>query len=327
MLSRSRRLAECAQAAMLSAIEVYNKPNFAYREETFAILALNAWELILKARLLAQNRNSLKCLWVYEPRKNKAGRTSTKKYVRKNRSGNPFTIGLTKAVTLLDASGGALPEAVKRNLDALTEIRDNAVHYINASPVLAKRVLEIGTACLLNFIEVAKKWFGLDLGGYNLYLFPIGFVQSPQSSAVVAAHPEDKKLLEYLASLVQEAQDSPDDGYHVSLGVRLSFLRSSAGAATTVAVTNDPSAPKVQIAETDVRQQYPWDYSELLIRLKQRYTDFKPTAKFHAARKPLLDDQRYAHRRYLDPGNLNSSSKVYYNPNILMQFDPLYTRK
>jgi hypothetical protein len=37
---------------MLSAIEIYNKPDFKYREETFSILAINPWELLLKARLL-----------------------------------------------------------------------------------------------------------------------------------------------------------------------------------------------------------------------------------------------------------------------------------
>ena len=31
-----------------------------------------------------------------------------------------------------------VPAAVKTNLEALTEIRDNAVHYINASPLLSK---------------------------------------------------------------------------------------------------------------------------------------------------------------------------------------------
>lgn len=34
--------------AALSAIEIYNKPDFKYREETFAILMINAWELLLK---------------------------------------------------------------------------------------------------------------------------------------------------------------------------------------------------------------------------------------------------------------------------------------
>ena len=52
MKSRSRTLAGKSIDAMLAAIEVYNKATFAYREESFAILASNSWELLLKARLL-----------------------------------------------------------------------------------------------------------------------------------------------------------------------------------------------------------------------------------------------------------------------------------
>ena len=37
--------------SMLSAIEIYNKPDFKYREQTFAILAVNSWHLLLKARI------------------------------------------------------------------------------------------------------------------------------------------------------------------------------------------------------------------------------------------------------------------------------------
>ena len=64
-LSRSARLLQNAEAALISAIEIYNKPTFAYREETFAILALNAWELLLKAKLLEIKGNKLSCLYIY----------------------------------------------------------------------------------------------------------------------------------------------------------------------------------------------------------------------------------------------------------------------
>jgi hypothetical protein len=58
-----RHLLQNAQAAMLAAIEIYNKPRFAYRDECFSILLLNAWELILKA-LISKNRKS-----IYYPKK------------------------------------------------------------------------------------------------------------------------------------------------------------------------------------------------------------------------------------------------------------------
>ena len=327
MRSRSRQLEQNAEAALISAIEIYNKPNFAYREETFAILALNAWELLLKARLLSLNRNSLKCLCVYEQRRNKAGKVLTKKYVKKNRAGNAFTIGLDKAIVALDGSSSPVSEGVKKNLHALTEIRDNAVHFVNAGPKLAKQVLEIGTACVLNFMEAAKKWFKLDLSRYHLYLLPIGFVQSPGAATAVASSPDAKNLLKYLSTLVAEAQTQPDDRYHVALEVNLSFQRSSGNAAIALAITNDPTAPKVQLSEADIRQRYPWDYSTLIGKMKERYVDFGPKRKFHELRKPLLDDAQYVHKRYLDPHNEHSSCKIFYNPNILQFFDVHYTQK
>lgn len=55
-IARSQRFLQKAEAALVAAIEIYNKPDFRHREECFAILALNAWELLLKARLLSHSR-------------------------------------------------------------------------------------------------------------------------------------------------------------------------------------------------------------------------------------------------------------------------------
>lgn len=46
-----RALLGSAVAALAAAIEIYNKPNFRYREECSVILLVNAWELALKACL------------------------------------------------------------------------------------------------------------------------------------------------------------------------------------------------------------------------------------------------------------------------------------
>jgi len=86
--------------AALSAIEIYNKPDFNYREETFAILMINAWELLLKGQLIKVNGSKLKA--IYEMT-NKIGKKGNKlKTLRPilNRSGNPKTIGLPKCLSL-----------------------------------------------------------------------------------------------------------------------------------------------------------------------------------------------------------------------------------
>ncbi len=64
MKTHSEELLERAIAATLAAIEIYNKPNFLYREETFTILAINGWELLLKAKWLADHDDDIQSLVV-----------------------------------------------------------------------------------------------------------------------------------------------------------------------------------------------------------------------------------------------------------------------
>ncbi|MCH3717810.1 DUF3644 domain-containing protein [Campylobacter lari] len=72
--------------AALSAIELYNKPNFTYREESFCILMTNAWELLLKAKILKDNNNKLNSLYIPESIKTKKGVTRKKITYKKKQS-------------------------------------------------------------------------------------------------------------------------------------------------------------------------------------------------------------------------------------------------
>ena len=51
-------LLEKSQEAFLMAIEIYNKPTISYRLEGFAFFICNAWELLLKAKMI-QNGESI----------------------------------------------------------------------------------------------------------------------------------------------------------------------------------------------------------------------------------------------------------------------------
>lgn len=326
-LARSTRLLKNAEAALISAIEIYNKPAFGYREETFAILAINAWELLLKAKILEINNNDLRSLYVYTTRPLASGKPSKKKCFRTNRTGNKMTVGIDACIDVLSKKGVAVPDPVRKNLEALTEIRDNAVHFVNASPQLAKQVLEIGTASLRNFIELGKLWMDLDLSSYSLYLMPIGFLPPAEAATAITVSKGEQHVVNYLAGLMTAPQSSTD--YHVSLDVKISFTRTLATAATAVVVNDptDPNAIKVNISEEDIRKTYPWDYKTLTEKLDSRYIDFKLNDKYHELRKKIVASPQFMKTRYLDPGNPKSSRKDFYNPNILNEFDKVYTRK
>ena len=170
------RFVDKAAAAITSAVEVYNKPGFSYREETFAILALNAWELLLKAKVLKDTGDAVKALRVYEYKPLKSGAPSKKATLKLNRAKNAMSISLWACVGRLDASPAKLADEVKGNLAALTAIRDNSIHYVTAGRDLVQQAQELAAACVKNFVILAKQWFARDMSAALNLVLPLSFV-------------------------------------------------------------------------------------------------------------------------------------------------------
>jgi hypothetical protein len=89
-MAQSKDLSEKSIHAAVAAIEIYNKPDFHYREEAFALLITNAWELLLKAKWLLDHGENITSLYEYD--RNTDGSTTP----RTGRSGNQITFGLVE---------------------------------------------------------------------------------------------------------------------------------------------------------------------------------------------------------------------------------------
>ena len=328
MKSRARSLADKSIDAMLAAVEVYNKPNFSYREESFAILAINAWELLLKARILQLGNNKMSAILEYQKRRKADGEWSEKMYRVKNRSGNYQSVGLFKALDRLrDDYGDKVDPSVRRNLELVCEVRDNAVHFFNKGLDISKIVQELGTACLRNYVVLMRQRFAIDMESYNFFLMPLAFVKQGDKVELLSLNKDERRLIEYLRSECSvDAGEEPGD-FNVSLRLDVKFAKSKSDDAHKVRISNDPDATPVTLSEEDIREKYPWDYDILTTRLSKRYSDFKMNNQFHEIRKPLMSDEKYCVTRYLDPANKSSSSKCFYNSNIIKEFDKHYAKK
>lgn len=320
MKARTKELLEQAVAAMVVAIDAYNRPGFPYRGETFANLALNAWELLLKARWLAKNKNRLSSLYVRQGRSDQV-----RPRYKRSRSGSPLTHSVDYLAKKL-AEDGALHANARRNLEALIEVRDVAAHFYHRDGELGERLQELGMACVKNFVAAVKDWFYEDLSRLNLCLMPLSFVATPPVVEGVRLSNEEKKFLRFLADTTG-ADDDPGAPYSVAVNIEMRFVRSKASDALQVRITDDPVAPAVRLSEEQVRERYPWDYWELTRKCQGRYGDFKVDRHYHTLRKALEGDARYGHVRLLDPKKPKSGRKTFYNPNILQEFDRHYRRK
>jgi len=329
MKSRSKGMLDKSISAMISAIEIYNKPDFKYREETFSVLAINAWELLLKSKVLNLSGNKLTSLFVWERKELKNGGKSKKLYRKLNRAGNPMSISLYEAYRIIDEEYGLkIEKAVKDNLEALTEIRDNSIHFMNDDLQLSLKVQELGTASLQNYLHLVSEWFGDSLSNYNFYLMPIAFFRDFDSATVETLNSNEKKLLKYINFLEQKYDDKDISNYNLSLKIDMKFqkVKSNSKSGLPINITNDPSAPAVRLSENDMMEKYPWSYEILNTRLRKRYKDFKVNAEYHALRKTISKDSKYCLHRLLNPTNPQSSSTQFFNPNILKEFDKVYKK-
>jgi len=327
MKARYKELTDRAVDAMLAAIEIYNKPDFQYRSEAFCILAINSWELLLKAKWLYENKNKIRSLYVMDHRVKRSGEKSKQKIPRRSRAGNPITYGIVHLSKKL-AEKGYLDPVAKENIEALLELRNDAVHfYHQQNAKLAVKLQGIGAACVQNFVRAIGSWFDKDLSKFNFFLMPLSFIGLPQHANVVALNNEERKFLNYLAQL--EGKTSKVNSKYaitIDFDVRLTDSNSSEGT-LEFRVSDNPDATEVQFTEEKIREQYPWDYNRLTQACRQRYKDFKSNDVYHRIRKTLSKNKKFAHVRELDPGNPRSAKKEFYHPDILRQLDKHYSHR
>lgn len=317
-----RSLLDKSIASMLSAIELYNKPNFQYREETFAILAVNAWELLLKAIILRQNRYKLRSLYVLKPCINKDGtKSTTRKYVDKNRSGNPKTISIMETLSILD-NQKYLPTNLRDNIEALIELRDSSIHFANMDDI-SRQIQELGFACIKNYITLIKeKKIEIDISNYNFYLMPLAYVSSNMVSESVLTE-ETKNYLTLVKSKI--AKEESDQNYDIAITIDIDFKKGSSF--DGLGFTYDKDGIRVALTEENIRKRYPWDNAELIRRCKMRYSDFIQNKNWNAQRNEIKNDAKLYRVRLLDPGNPKSAKKGFYSTNVFSYLDSYYTKK
>jgi len=259
----SRDLADKSVQAAIAAIEIYNKPDFHFREEAFSLLITNAWELLLKGKWLSDHSEDVTSLYEYD----NAPNSPTQKKVRVNRCGNPITFGMTYlARRLCEDKNSGIEQPCLDNLLALVEVRDASAHFVNKDLYFGRRILEIGTASIQNFVTLITEWFQIDLSRYNFFLMPLSFYHGFEAAAPLSVSnytEQMQRLLTYLDTLgATQIQENGAEAPHQSFALRLEtrLIRGKDTQTMAFRWTDDPSAPAVALREEDVLKAYPWTY-------------------------------------------------------------------
>lgn len=292
--------------ACISAIEIYNKPDFKFREETFSILMINAWELLLKAKILQLHNDD-------QTKIQATGKTS---------SGNPKTISIDRALNKLTSH---IKPIVIDNICLLIEIRNEAIHFVHNDPKLNVKIQQIGTASLRNFMNLARSWFGCDFSQFNFYLMPISFFHQSDIDSYSIDNMATENLLNHFRKIEESYNDELDPEFSIALILQTKFIKTSDAQALPVRLTNEEGAIPIHLTEEEALKSYKLTYSELCRALRKNHKNFKQNKDFHEQKRRLEGrGEEFCKVRKLNPNNPKSQSQRFYHSRIIEEFGKYY---
>ncbi|MGJ3510140.1 DUF3644 domain-containing protein [Enemella sp. A6] len=249
-----------AHSAMLSAIELFNKPRIEYRNETTAILVTNAWELALKG-LLRRHRVRI---------------------FKKKERGRPYeSIGLDQCLEVVrnrklwPASLDGAATAV--NIQALQGFRNRAIHLYNADG-LGTVIYSYLQQAVLNFRDFLVAVNGRDLAESITWdLLPLAATTPSEAVQFMRVDPDARTLPainEFLVELRRGIESVEDIGgdtgrIYTYYDVALHSKKRASAADLSVAVDQDADG-KILKRTYDPNDGHPLTATELLKKVNAK---------------------------------------------------------
>lgn len=300
-----KRLVDNSLAAMLAAVEIYNKPQMTYREEVTVMLVINAWELALKAALRQENRSI---------------------FYAKSRGERYRSIAIDDALDRVTARGlwpASLDgPAIVANVKALTEYRDRAIHLYNAQG-LGAVIYPFLQQNILNYRDFMVAKFKKDLADSMTWqLLPLGatapadavqFMKVDKGATMVQ---EVEDFISELRQLLDEAQAAGSDMGRVAVVYDIHMQSQKKLSSADLVVAVSPTADgQIAIQKTDPNQTHPFSASMLLEKVNQKRVGRTLTTYDHQAlcwQEKLRENSKFAWKHSIGASHSWSGDAVSY---------------
>jgi len=321
-------LIENSKSAIIGCVELHNKPIFPYRYEVCTILAINGWELLLKA-YIAQNNPEVKL-------------------IKKDSHSKPFE----ECVSFVSSKLGKPFKAIEENLNRLYDYRCHIIHFYKDK--IDTILYSLLHKTILFYNSFLKEHFNTDLTEEtNLMLLPIGF--KPFASPVDFLSKESefsnssiavKKFIESIIASTEELNNQGIEeailtGFNVAvinenriknadIIAGITSIESDAkltvsNVISNVKITDDESARKIKIDEESLFSTiYVLAYYDVVNKCRLLYSDFKQDPKFNRIMKTLKGNPEYHKKRFLDIQKQSGSAKDWYTNSIFLEFNKHY---
>ena len=216
----AERLLDKSSEAFVLAIELYNRPSIKYRVEGFSFFVCNAWELMLKAKLIKDH-----------------GIDSV--YYKDNKD---RTITLEKCISAVFTND---KDPLRHNLMDIVRLRNTSTHFI----VQEYEQIYVGLfqSCVTNFDEKMFEFHGRHMSDLiPPHFLTLSMSASPAQPEVIRAKypaPIAEKFLFDKAEIAQENAILESDRYSRMTVTQLAVVKNPKNADFCVKVDNSSDKP------------------------------------------------------------------------------------
>ena len=210
------RLLDKASEAFVLAIEIYNRPSIRYRVEGFSFFICNAWELMLKAKLL-RDQGSQAIYFKDNPDR---------------------TITLERCISKVFTND---KDPLRKNLEDIIRLRNTSTHFI----VEEYEQIYVGLfqSCVSNFDEKMFEFHDRKMSDViPPHFLTLSMSARPATPDVIRAKYPPEIAAKFLfdeSEIEQEQQIQGSQNYSCVMVTELAITKNSKRADFTVAIDND----------------------------------------------------------------------------------------
>lgn len=262
--SLKKRLLDKSFEAYILALETINRLTIEYRLEAFCYLICNAWELLLKAKIL-EDIGAEDAIY-YKQNKDK------------KEKGNP-----RRTLSLRDCLNQVIPNEqapIRRNIERIEELRNESVHLVISQ--IPRDIMLLFQAGVLNYHSCLKKWFDKSLSDrVSAGMMSIVYDIAPEQWDITNSRlqqqlgPDSAEFLSKYCAKIKQERAELQHSNQFAIGMEYHLVLTKRHNDADIVLSSGPSdKDPTQIVEVpkDPSRTHPFRQKELLKEINKKIT-------------------------------------------------------